>query len=413
MQRRDWKKRFLILGPTGVQKATALANVQRYSETLGQTQSIRCADFEHDFVLPANEIEMHTYLDSDYRAQRAHWEKGWARFEKEVAPEDEIILSLHAVTTRNDYGVRSPVDVFSLANFKPQIIVTLIDDVYSSKCQTRARAGGFAHVGDPTLEQLVDARRHELLLGDLIAGHCQTSPKHVVLAVSHPARALHRLLFNSELRSVYLSFPISGPRKSKAKDPDDSAGIAEVNAFLQRVNEFEKINSRVVGFCPLTIDEKPLEKLLEDLPNPAPTDVPFSMTNRWQVSDFWGKEILLNSGIKQPDEVSLRVHELRDVVGMINADVRKRDYRLVEQAERLVVFNPLYEGKEPRGVSAEIACAAMRHIPVFIYQDPNHDPLNIARARFATDGGALGRPITQQLTTFVDTLDELLENIVK
>jgi len=407
MGRATEQRRILLLGHTGLAKDVAVSNLKKYAATQGTSASFAAYDFEKDYLLPGNRIEIHTYLESDYLAQRRHWREGWEQF---LAKKDEdashLVLGLHGVVTRPDYGVRSPIDIPRIVAFKPDLIVTLIDDVYFACEETRQRAKGATFRGVPTLEQLIDARRHETLLGDLLAAHCGDATEHVVLAVSHPARTLHRLIFNSQLRPVYLSFPISGPRRSKKKG--DDSGIHEVNAFLREASQFEAANSQVVCYCPLTIDEYPLCDLV---PSDAER-VTFDTGARWPVRGFWKDEILLNDNVPHPPSVEFEREEVEHVAGMIRADVRKRDYRLVAQSKRLAVFNPWYEGVETKGVKNEIISATMSLKPVFVYQDPRHDPDGYAQRTLKPSGGSLGPAPRSEYITFAKSIDDLFAQLV-
>ena len=83
---------------------------------------------------------------------------------------------------------------------------------------------------------------------------------------------------------------------------------------------------------------------------------------------------------------------------MIYTDVGWRDFRLVQQARSVGVFNPKFKSKDgiSRSVYQEIIEAATRLSSVFVYQDPAHDPNKVYEQIFpgsATTGlgGAYGR----------------------
>jgi hypothetical protein len=369
-------------------------------------------DFEKRFVEP-RAGSLYNYLDALERFQRSLWEAAWSDFRSLLSSlrGKDIILSLHATLVRPLYGVRSPVLMDFLRDFDPSICVTLIDDVYTKWSRTERRAGQLDWRGRPTLEQLISARRAEIFLGDILARNLRSDSTlgNYVLAVRHPARTLSRLVFGSRsLLRIYWSFPISEPRRMQSNG--DSSGIDEITRFLSHAAAFERENP-CVCFCPLTIDELPLTSLLStDLP-PSET-VEFRAELRWNVRDFYGRdEILLSDDTSFPSPLLLRREQVVDVQGMIPADVRTRDYRLVMQSQRLVVFNPFFGGKLSRGVDSEIRCATALAIPVEIYQDPNHDPDNLAKSTFKRSAGALGGAPGQEYITFHESLPQLFATL--
>lgn len=413
-------KRILVFGPTGVQKDHALANLQHWLITNKyQTRRLRIIDFDSEYIRPDAE-NYSRYLDrNDEQDQRADWRKAWDRLIRDTHEEPEdIILALHGTVTRPFYGVRAPVSISAIREFNPTHIVTLIDDVYGMRFHTHNRAADHPHVGDLTLEQLVAARRAEILVADIVASHIDRPIRNFVLAVRHPARTLAHLLFSPEApKRVYLSFPISQPRRMLAHG--DSTGRDAVNEFLRQAYALERQNPNSVCFCPLTIDELPLlDALTDELVAKLRRDdeydltVSFRLGARWNVSDFLGTdELLTNDSL--PETIELSARELFEVFGLINADVRIRDYRLTRQVSSVAVFSPVMApGKIARGVDAEIASARDQRIEVNIFQDPRFDPGGLAVARYRSTGGTMGDVPTGPYVVVRDSLQGMLEHAI-
>lgn len=258
-------RRALVLGTTGVDKRGALDRLLAYRETHADISNLVVKDFEQDYV--KKHTELHGYLDVAAGPQKELWRKAWQDCIREIdeLQDKVVILLMHGVLVRPLYGTRSAVDIAALRAFQPDILVTLIDDVYTQWYRTEHRATELGFRGRPSLAELLDARRDETFLGDILASNLGSEGSlipHFLLAVHHHARTLDRLLFGPpKRRTVYLSFPISGPRR-KLKDGDTS-GIEETNAFLQRANDFDKESGNSIFFCPLTIDELPLVQSFE------------------------------------------------------------------------------------------------------------------------------------------------------
>ena len=427
-------ERVLLFGSTGVDKETVVANMLGCDD-IGKLQQpdVLTVDFEKEYVLPSTSHgEFHDYLDALDEKQQDQWNRAWTKFRRRLSSkkykDQHVILSLHGVLARPIYGIRTPVLITSLVQgFKPTRVVTLIDDVYLMWYRTEKRAkaingngnplDGYDYVGRPSLYELLAARRAELFFGDVVARNCKlkSSAQNIILGVQHPARVLWRLLFApQDVMPVYLSFPISGPRrrfrKSKGKDV---SGFAEVNQFLRHTAAFERSHPQFTFLCPLAIDELPLEGTFK-ASSKTRKHVKFHLTRRWNVRDFYGHdEKLLCDDSQTPKYINLEREHLEKAIASIRPDVMCRDYRLVLQSRRLVVFNPWFEGEETKGVRNEITCALFHNIPVRIYQDPSHDPSGQAESELRPKPGILGGKPGAQRIRFHKSVEELLDGLTE
>lgn len=404
-----------MLGTTGVAKRVVVSELRRHLRVAALDHPFEARDFERDYVEPLFN-DLPDFLESDETRQEEGWGRAWRTLLEEFPPtrDDDLLLSMHGVLVRDIYGVRSLVEVNEIAKLCPTHVVTMIDDVYLKWLRTETRAGGLSYVGRPTLLQLLDGRRAELLIGDTICrnvsgGHARI--QNWFMAVRHPAQLLARIAFGSqgELRPVYLSFPISEPRRMN-RDDGDKSGIDAVNGFLSDAREFERSNSRMAAFCPLSIDELPILGLMDSEAD-GNGMVNFEFAERWNVSDFYGsEEILMTNSASDPDpsDIELDRNQVKSSEGMIRADVAVRDYRLVSQSRRLVVFNPVFNNKLSGGVDNEIAYAAHLRRPVHIFQDEAHDSEGLARQHLLGSGGALGSRPSSNFIVFHESLDAAL-----
>jgi hypothetical protein len=233
--------------------------------------------------------------------------------------------------------------------------------------------------------------------------------------VRHPARVFERIAFepaNTEL--VYLSFPISKPRKMAAKG--DRSGISEVNAFVRRMVEFQRAHQGIVCLCPLSIDEIPLVNAFR-CGSDKDAFVEFDLAARWDTDAFHQGDVLLTNDSPLAGLLRIPRRQLADARGLITNDVGLRDKRLVLQSRRVVVFNPCFVDplldEEPiaGGVEVEIDCAGVYSIPVHIFQDPKRDPDGLAQKRWRGSISALGGRPASRLVSLHDSLDDLLSRL--
>lgn len=364
------QERVILLGPTGIEKKDVIKGLSEFAKTQAGQWGFEWVDFEHSYlgaILTSRDMEFPGYMDAPDETQRELWLAAWQELTTAIhvnSSDRHILLGLHAVITRLTTGTRCSIDIPSVVAFRPTKVFVLIDDIYMMWRRTEERARGQGYKGRPSLVQLLDARRAELLVGSLIARHVSPKPRLYVLAVRHPARALFRLIFGKEVRPTYLSFPITGPRLDLRAG--DESGIREVNNFIRMANSWEHKTPNLVCLCPLTIDEYPLLRALES-PQKQQDKVVFPLGMRWNVREFWKDEILLFDEAKTPGEIVLEEEEVRAAAGMIVADVGLRDYQLVRQSRRLAVLNPWYRTKgadnaEPSsGVLSEIMWQEKQH----------------------------------------------------
>ncbi len=407
--------RVLLLGPTGAEKRAA---VTRLVSSYAGSSAPEFIDFEAEYLRP-----VHEFLDQQFDQQRRAWDEAWSKLLTRVGPpgeSDNLIVGLHATITRRLYGCRSPIFVPLVMEYRPDVVVTLVDDVYLMWHRTETRARSLDYRGRPTLQDLLEARRSETFMGDLLASHCRPPARHYLVSIRHPARMLNRLLYHGQAYRIYLGFPISTPRH--LLDTGDSRGEDDVNGFLGRMYDFEAQHDNVCLFCPLGIDELPLVKCFERSQVSKGQALVFSIkTMRWDSKQFLGDTQLLMDLSTVPDEVVIPATQVAEARGLIRADVAFRDYRLVRQSDHLIVFNPFYREdfeKAPsladdicRGVRNEIAMALQKPKPVWIYQDSKHDPNRFADQLWKPEPGSLGEFPRSSYVTIYHCLDEMISKL--
>jgi hypothetical protein len=163
-------KRILLLGPTGVDKAVAVARLTSHLATLGH--GLRFVDFENDYLKRDPGARSWTqFLAQDLALQTLTWQRAWGELRKNLTTETTI-LALHATYVSSVLGLRFPIHIPSICDdFQPTLIISLIDDIYTMWTRTEQRAAGKDYKGRPSFDQLLVARRAEQTMGDLILSH--------------------------------------------------------------------------------------------------------------------------------------------------------------------------------------------------------------------------------------------------
>jgi hypothetical protein len=367
----------LFAGTPGVLKSSALEKLREAAKRLfpedriftwnpqGGTPEVPVIEkqlYPHGYPVP--------FLKLPQIEQKNQWREKFRRIQEAFnrAGTEHHFLGLH-FTFRYQQIPICPVDLKMLLDWKPDCIVTFIDDAYCIR--QRIHKGGY---GSFTLAELVLWRAEELLIGDLLAQlvNPRNPIPNYVVSVKHPAEMLARLLLRHDKTArVYLSYCISKAR-SDAKKRD------LVDTFRRRMHSQEMC----VAFDPLTIDELPPVRLCSD---PSSQGEHFSYDTsrpdlRWPVLD---PELALTADGDLSYPIDIPVRELRDVSAAIDAQVKNRDIRLVDQAHFLIVYRPTIirnsDGSEnpaiSSGVQGEVDHASQTSCRVIWYIKRGEDPL--------------------------------------
>lgn len=399
-------KRVLLLGPTGVDKATAVARLNaRLEATLGH--KFRYVDFENEFLKPKLNVKNWTvFLAQDIAQQAVSWREAWKTFEQKLDNENTIV-GLHATYVSGPLGLRCPVHIPSICeDFKPTLIISLIDDVFQMWTRTEARAAGQQIKGRPSFEQLLVARRAELLLGDVILSHTGNSTaRHILCAAGNSLDALINLIvFNAKV--TYLSFPISSPRE-----------LAERGdwSFVEVINQAHNLASAQMNkdrsrsfISPLSIDELPIVFKAKKMPS-EPKELEYDAEKeRWNLEKLWGgADLPILPSLAGPHIFPME--QIASAAPLIQTDVGWRDRRLVLQSDSLAIVCPKPPNEEriTRGVNEEIQTAVPLGIICNIWQKPEWDPNDFVGKRFPA-AGSMGIGQTEASVQKMNTLEDLI-----
>lgn len=448
-------KRVLFFGVTGVEKTGGEATTEGWGvlrrlarwveDNRKRSPRPKVVDFETEYLFNPRKggKVSYSFLGDNEETQREIWRDAWTRFASEysVSQERDLFVAMHGCIVRGHYGVRSVVDAEKLAawvkggsaksnkgkksksNCALDMVVTLIDDVYDMWWRTEKRAEGMDLFGRPTIEQLLYARRTELIVADQVAHSVDPPIPHFVISVAHPCETLANRIYSTEPTVIYLCFPISAPRDLKARDNDNS-GINEIMGFLRDAYVRQHKNESLVIVCPLGIDELPLVGVAKaaireldpksDIEKAKP--LVFDRDGlRWSMDSVWAANACLSPGpLANQDRVPIPLAQLDAACGMIHSDVAWRDYRLVSQCGQtgcLASYNPKFrkDREFSRSVRREIGFAT-GICPVFVYQNRENDPNGQFEADYPR-GGTMGPPQGELMVVRKNSVKELFDEI--
>jgi hypothetical protein len=297
-----------------------------------------------------------------------------------------VILTFHAVWFH--LGVReyvSGIDFGRLADLqdRPDIVFTLIDDIYDVKARLSKTNGVFSyHVASPDdyltailrMLQILDWRNTENVLSSKVA-EVSGAPQFV-LAVKHPISVFHDLFAGVEKKLVYVAHPISEVRRLRRGAEEQSSLADEI---VKRVQDLcSRLRERFIVFEPTAIDELRFDVNFDlggqsfdlpclgwrwPLPSEETSDLLFEEPEEADDAFGQGWTSLAPSiaqmrsaslGQAQEDMIRRAGPLLSALQQQIVEQITSRDYSLVTQADGLVVYRPAFRGNESRGVQSEI-----------------------------------------------------------
>jgi hypothetical protein len=280
----------------------------------------------------------------------------------------------------------SAIDFRSLSERRttPNILITLIDDIYDVRSRLSAPGGVLAprfarssELVDSVLKLLLilDWRASEIMLSERAADTMDA--RHFLLAVKHPLRTLNALLYDGDRRrTAYLSHHISELRRMQYKSVDEKRIATEMIRRIQALAR--ELRDSATLFEPTTIDEARFDykffladgeliipRLGERWPPAsdeselawvAPLDSVPEFGREWKTKS----EELTARSPTQPLTVAERAELgvasalVQALVDKVISQINSRDHFLVEHSDGIVVYRPYLLGHEAGGVKEEL-----------------------------------------------------------
>lgn len=242
-------------------------------------------------------------------------------------------------------------------------IITLIDDVFSIWQRIRQKEQEGHLDTSMRLREILSWRSLESLhsesLNKWLIGNNESnkSINNYLVSIRHPYSTFHNLIFNKNPTTIYLSYPITGPRKS-------SDGIKEINEYRTELHKICTEKGCVV-FDPVTIDELSLVSALNE-DSSGSEMITLKEKHRWPLE--------IQDSVISPPRWPIKIprREIEEVKKDISDQIQSRDYALVDAAKYLAVYRPYYLGNRSEGTDAEIKHAKESGSIVIVYS-PKHD----------------------------------------
>lgn len=242
-------------------------------------------------------------------------------------------LNLHLTLYHNNRFF-APFPLDAIRSFKPDVMVTLIEDVYASWARVKRKSDSFE---DPVrtvfrLGELLAWRSVEIMMADFMAK--TLGIRNYVVAVKHPPEMLFSLVFHPSKLITYVAHPIS---HFKRMTPDNKTKLEEereqLNSFISKMQE------KFIVFNPTTVDER----VLRGLRGPLQSGLRWSLPHRQMVDE---------SDIQFP--LALPQQEVDEIHPVIDSNIKFRDFRMIYDVDCVVAYRPYWGRSVHEGVKAEI-----------------------------------------------------------
>ena len=403
--------RALVFGQTGVCHQKVRTSVMEFAYRDTSRRKIEWICFEDEWLGKGGgyvSLAQRTASDSDI-GFRKDWGQAFRLLLQKVKelskkdPHTDFIISMHASFYRANRFM-TPAHVGLIREFKPDICVTLIDDIQDiwHRLEGRNREtppGGYFH-----LDEIANWRTVEITVGDMIADACVSGDartKNYVFAVKHPTINLFRLLFQQDqFVRVYACCGITKTR-------DDLKLRNAVDAYRERLQQ------DYIAFDPLTIDEGPIfaafngqypevnvrqaNPMLPFIEGSEQPTIEIKREARWPLTSvdrlvpsvFEEEPSLEAISIPAVEVVRLCTQRDRGSRNVIFDHISQRDLRLVSQSVIVPAWRPHLGGELAGGQTRELAYADDNTIASAILW-PEEDrepmrPLDYKGLRYATE----------------------------
>lgn len=369
--------RALIFGQTGVHHEEAFKSLESYiSEHFTQTK-VKFFRLEDSLDGP---LTTYVAADTDIPFRR-EWGNAFRRTLAKI-PDDgtHVLLSMHATYYRDQRFI-TPQDVSLIQQFRPDLCITLIDDLTDVWYRLYQRWKERSAYGYFRLDELALWRTAEISFADMISQVVVTGEaavKNYVLAVKHPVETLYKLLFNRDRLRVYACCGITKPREIPALR-------TEIDAYRNR------LSSEYTVFDPLTVDEGPIYfaftgsfpniNLAERDPkipwrtgDPEPT-ISVNKDARWPLTPESRLVASVFERVPHPNEVTIPATEVIRLCSrpspsgrpVIYDQITHRDLRLVAQCHAMPAWRPYLGHEWAGGQSSELQHTRSNAVSTVVY----------------------------------------------
>jgi len=409
--------RVVFTGQTGTEKSGVIQRLREHSlRKLGlsagcdsEAAKRLIASYSIEQTITPERDYFIKYLGYDSEAfQRDKWSQAMRHILDgiEAQKPEHCFLQMHSVYYRKGWYFNL-IDPDLIREFHPDLFISLIDDSFNMWKRVVVRDQNRHDMSYLRLRDIYVWRSVEVMMTDLLAREMVSRktgegavirperPSSYIVAVKHPVGMLHNLLFESETRlTVYFSVPITNIRNEKGN-------VTEVNDAIARLGE------KFTLFSPLAIDERILLNFLARDGRESSGTLCVQAGDRWPLVP--GETYLQADVLPEDYPIVLDRAEVAEIATEIDQQIRRRDYRLIDDCDCVIVYRPNWGGRLSRGVTAEVLYASQHSgkvIPIHAFS-PVSDTEAARESPFDPDQAI----VHQSLDSLIDGVSKIKKKL--
>lgn len=377
--------RALIFGQSGVNKQSVVDKLAIRFHALHPREELTVIHFERKIVdrygrFPGTVVRVAADIDGSFRED---WKRSFNAVNEAYKNHPNVIVILHAAFYRQ-YRFICPADVKALQDFKPDVCITLIDDIFDIWSRLNTAYCASPEKGYFRLDEIAMWRTAELSIADMLAEAVVPDNgkiKNYLFAVKHPVDTLYRLLFKrDQFVRIYACCGITKPRKTPV--------------LRKKVDKYRtSLEKDYIVFDPLTIDESIIkaayirsfpneaEQLRQSNPPVPEGNVRIFRNDRWPLT----KTERLSYGVFENNRIRDIAIPAAEVVrllcerdgnerSVINDQITQRDLRLIDQSDLMPAWRPYFGGSMAGGQRRELAHVGSTVVPSVIWWPDEDGP---------------------------------------
>ena len=287
--------------------------------------------------------------------QEEQWKTGFELLLKKIESDkpENVFVSMHGVNYKYSRYF-SPINWDLIQDFRPDLFITLIDDVIDiwERINERKRSV-LVSSENLSIKEILDWRSTEIMITDLMAKYLEREKKinNFVVAIKHPVCVIENLLLKPMALRIYAAYPITATK-------NDPARRAEIDQHRARLyNQF-------TVFDPITIDDYSLVSLARESDKDTIT---YDRSKRWPMPSSDCDIKLLSNTVEYKNVITnINKKLILEAEEDIAHHIEWRDFRLLNQSHVMAAYRPNFNNGS-KGVNREIDYANLSGITVYRY----------------------------------------------
>lgn len=350
----------LLFGQIGLRKKRCLSEFEDFASS--KCKVLKCFHIGQMMYNADRSIKPHRILQKDIAELTFLRSRVWDQMISSITIDDScdcFLINSHSVF-RWSRGLFPGFTKEEIIGLNPDICITLIDDIHDIRYSFHHRK---YKPETFTLKDIIIWREEEILAAEFAASLVDC--KHYIVTKKQCPDLLYKLIFQNDLKKVYLSYPITLVRENLPI-------WSSITSFRQ------ELSNQLICFDPYSISEGFLQ-------------------GEHDKTTIQKKRKVIDIPVESEDAVMrLPISEIKEVIPNIQGQIVARDFKLIDQSDMVIAYIPVVNNQPAisQGVERELAHAQKATLDTYVIWPYTRHP----------------SPFLEATRTF-SSLDDLLNNI--